>query len=155
MDRSQRTLKRGELGVTDTEEPTGDDPGKPQEGFTSQDDPESGKGSGKAMNADAKMLDESKPASQPASRESWRKTKQTMWKKMIQESAENQSKKKISSKILIRYMFQEADTKTFQGILSFKHFCCIACKEKITENFCRLLVCICFGRLLTEGYIEV
>ena len=70
MDCSQRTLKRGELGVTETEEPTGDDPGKPQEGFASQDDPESGKRSGKAMNADTKMLDESKPASQPASRES-------------------------------------------------------------------------------------
>ena len=67
MDRSQKTLKRGELGVTETEEPTGDDPGKPQEGFASQDDPESGKGSGKAMNADAKMLDESKPASQKPS----------------------------------------------------------------------------------------
>ena len=67
MDRSQRTLKRGELGVTETEELTGDDPGKPQEGFASQDDPESGKGSGKAKNADAKMLDESKPASQKPS----------------------------------------------------------------------------------------
>ena len=64
MDRSQRTLKRGELGVTETEELTGDDPGKPQEGVGSQDDPESGKGSGKAKNADAKMLYESKPASQ-------------------------------------------------------------------------------------------
>ena len=65
MDRSQRTLKREDMGVTETEEPTGDDPGKPQEGFASQDDPESGKGSGEAMNADAKMFDESKPASQP------------------------------------------------------------------------------------------
>ena len=113
------------MGVTETEELTGDDPGKPQEGVASQDDPESGKGSGKAMNADAKMLDESKPASQKPS------------SGKLEEN---------------RYFFQEADTKTFQGILCFKHFCCIACKEKITENFCRLLVCICFGRLLTEGY---
>ena len=44
MDHSQRTLKRGKLGVTETEELTGDDPGKPQEGVASQDDPESGKG---------------------------------------------------------------------------------------------------------------
>ena len=66
MDRSRKTLKRGELEVNETEELTGDDPGKPQ-GVALQDDPESGKGSGKAKNADAKMLDESKPASQKPS----------------------------------------------------------------------------------------
>ena len=44
MDRSQRTLRRGELEVTETEELTGDDPVKPQEGVASQEDPESGKG---------------------------------------------------------------------------------------------------------------
>ena len=94
------------------------------------------------------LMNQSQPA-RNLHRESWRKTKQTRWSV---ESAENESKKKIPSKILIRYIFQEADTETFQGILCVKHFCCIACKEMITENFCRLLVCICFGRLLTEGY---
>lgn len=57
-----------------------------------------------------------------------------MWKKMIPESAENESKK-IPSNILIIGVFQEADTKAFQEVLLLKHFCFPNCTKKITADF--------------------